>query len=85
MARFNAATLEVKNFNEFVAMTALKQRFKSNNLIFFSNKNYPDNYEQILFRIQKYAQDEEEESILYQAKEEKNGKKWPQEEDRGNQ
>ena len=47
-ARFNAATLEVKNFNESVAMIALKQRFKSNCLIFSLNKKYLDNYEQML-------------------------------------
>ena len=64
-----------KNFNESIVMVALKQGLHSNWLIFFFNKNYLDTYEQILVHIQKYAQAEEKESILYQAKKEKSEKK----------
>ena len=84
-ARFNAATLKVKNFNEFVAMTALKQGLKSNRFIFSSNKNYLNNYEQMLVRVWKYAQIKKEESILHQVKREGGRKKQPQKEDRRKQ
>ena len=56
-------------------MAALKQGLKSNRLIFSLNKNYSDNYEQMLIRVRKYAQTEEEESIFHQARKEKDGKK----------
>ena len=60
MAHFNTAILEVKNFNESVAMSALKRRLQSNHLIFSLNKNFLDTYDKMLDRMRKYAHIEEE-------------------------
>ena len=81
MARFNVAILEVKNFNESVAMSTLKKKFQSSHLIFSLNKNFSDTYAEMLDRICKYAQAEEEEAILRQAKKDKIEKKRPREND----
>ena len=75
MAHFNAAILEVKNFNESVVMSALKRRLQSNLLIFSLNKNFLNTYDEILNRMHKYAQAEKEEAILRQTKKDKNEKK----------
>ena len=81
MARFNTATLEVKIFNEAVVISTLKRGLRSNRLIFFLNKNFSDTYDKIFDRVRKYAQVEEEEASLRQAKKDKNEKKRSREND----
>ena len=86
MVHFNMAILKVKDFNEFVTMFALKWGVKSYRLIFFLNKNFLENYEAILDRIQKYAHAEEEKKLnKKEKKKDKEGKKQPYEDERENQ
>ena len=56
-------------------MSTLKRGLQSNRLIFSLNKNFSNTYNEILDRMCKYAQAEEEEAILRQTKKDKNGKK----------
>ena len=81
VACFNAATLEVKNFDEIVAMSILKRRVWSNRLIFSLNKNFSDTYNEMLDQMWKYAQTEKEEAITKQTNKNKNKneKKQPRE------
>ncbi|XP_073116201.1 uncharacterized protein [Elaeis guineensis] len=57
--RFNAATLEVQNLDQSVAMTALKVRLLQNDLLFSLNLNYPKNFTKVLERAERYAQVDE--------------------------
>lgn len=59
MACFNAVTLKVKDFNEFVTMLALKRELRSSRLSFSLNKIFSRSYVDLLVHVEKYAQVEE--------------------------
>ena len=85
MVCFNVVILKVKNFNESIAISTLKLGLWSNQLIFSLNKKISDTYDEMLTRVRKYAQVEEEEKLNKQVRKNKNGNKQPHEEDRGDQ
>lgn len=58
MAHFNAATLEVKDFNEYITILTLKWELWNGQLSFFLNKNFLRNYANLLVHAEKYAQAE---------------------------
>ena len=85
MVHFNIAMFEVRNFNKSVVISTLKQRLRSNYLIFSLNKKFSNTYDEMLAWVQKYTQAKEKEIINKQVKKEKNGKKQSCEKDYGAQ
>lgn len=70
LERFNAATLEVKDFNKSIAMSALKQGLWSGHLSFILDKNFLRSYVDYLACARKYVQVEES-HFLHQKEERK--------------
>ena len=60
ISRFNAATLEIPDLNEHVAMSALKKGLRTSRLTFSLDKKFPKSYAELLSRAQKYAAAEEQ-------------------------
>ena len=61
------ATLEVCNFNESVAMSALKQGLRNERLIYSLNKMFSRDYADLLVWAWKYAQAKEAQTAHRQA------------------
>ena len=60
LARFNAATTEIPDLNEHVAMSALKMGLKPSKLTFSIDKSSPKDYAALLEKAHKYALAEEQ-------------------------
>lgn len=74
MAHFNAATLEVKDFNKSVTISALKWGLRSDRLNFL-DKNFSRNYADLVVRTTKCAHVEEVYFICREEGKRQNGKK----------
>ena len=55
LGRFNAAILKVRNLDQSVVMTALKDRLLKNRLRYSLEKSYPCDFADMLARVEKYA------------------------------
>jgi len=60
ISRFNAATLEIPDLNEHVAMSALKKGLRTSRLTILLDKKFPKSYAELLLRAQKYTNAEEQ-------------------------
>ena len=54
VARFNAATLEITDLNEVVAMSALKKGLKQSRFTYSLDKTFLKTYPELLARASKY-------------------------------
>ena len=77
MVHFNAATLKVRDLNEFVTMSALKQGLQNGHLNFLSDKNFSRSYAKFLERARKYIQTEEGQFLHWKEGKKGRKKKWP--------
>ena len=59
VAHFNAATLEITDLNEFVAMLALKKGLKQSRFTYSLDKTFPKTYSELLARASKYIREDE--------------------------
>ena len=59
MVRFNTATLEVKDLNEAMAITIMKQGLLNSKFIYSLDKTLPWSYIELFKRAQKYIHAEE--------------------------
>ena len=59
MMYFNAAILEVHNLNKVVVMSAFKRELRNNHLLFFLDKNFFEDYANLLIHARKYMQAKE--------------------------
>ena len=59
MARFNAATLEITDLNEVVAMSAFKKGLKQSRFTYSLDKTFPKTYPELLARASKYIRADE--------------------------
>lgn len=81
MICFNAATLEVKDPNVSITMSALKQGFWNGRLSFFLDINFSKNYVDLLVHAGKYTQVEEIHFLSPEGGRKESGKKWGHEEE----
>ena len=58
MVRFNTATLEVKDLNEAMAITIMKQGLLNSKFIYSLDKTLPWSYIELFKRAQKYIRAE---------------------------
>ena len=59
VARFNTATLEITDLNEYVAMSALKKGLKKSRFTYFLDKTFRKTYSELLARANKYIRADE--------------------------
>ena len=59
VARFNMATLEITDLNEYVAMSALKKGLKKSRFTYSLDKTFPKTYFELLARASKYIRADE--------------------------
>ena len=69
---FNAAALEVQNFNKSAATLATEQELKGEHLIFSLNKDSLKDYADLLARARKYARAKEGKIHHWEEEERKN-------------
>ena len=59
VARFNTATLEITDLNEYVAMSALKKGLKQSRFTYSLDKTFTKTYSELLARASKYIRADE--------------------------
>ena len=59
VARFNTATLEITDLNEYVAMSALKKGLKQSRFTYSLDKIFPKTYSELLALASKYIRADE--------------------------
>ena len=59
MARFNAATLEVRDLNEDMAISTMKRGLRASRFTYFLDKTLPRTYAELLERAYKYMHADE--------------------------
>ena len=83
ISRFNAATLEVSDLDQVVAMSAMKGSLRPSRFLFSLKKQFPTNFAEMLAQDEKYANAEEAMSMTSQPeKKEKRRRKEPSSDDR---
>lgn len=59
LSYFNMAIQELCNLDQSMTMIAMKSGLQKNTFLFFLEKTYPQNFIEMLIRVEKYANTEE--------------------------